>query len=168
MSSIRTLICLILVLFLVCSPIAYAKQVSVKTVKHGKKIVKIISKKHTVKKIHIKKASANTVKVSQKIASINIPLEASTQKALPVVNVRNGKLFVYSKHKELDVYLDEEIAGKTPLTLDKLSKGRHVVEAYMGPELYYRQYVDIEGAKPVVMEINGIKEIAAEDPSPVM
>lgn len=77
---------------------------------------------------------------------------------------KGAEIFVYSKHSEVDVYIDEDMAGKTPAVLAGVTKGRHLVEVFNGAELLYRQYIVLKNGEKIIIDINGDKKIAEEDP----
>lgn len=74
-----------------------------------------------------------------------------------------GEIFICSKHKDVDVYVDEDKVGKTPVILTTLPKGRHLVEIYDSSELVYRQYITVKNGERILINIDGEKNIAGED-----
>ncbi|MCX5749894.1 MAG: hypothetical protein NTZ10_06620 [Candidatus Saganbacteria bacterium] len=107
-----------------------------------------------LKKVKIKKARKIGTNKKQTI-------KVKKRSVLPQKD--SGAIFVTS-HKVLDIYIDEDIIGKAPLTVEAVRPGRHLVEAYSGRDIVFRKYVDVKKTDTVVIEINGKKDVAEEDP----
>ena len=72
-----------------------------------------------------------------------------------------GKAFIYSKQNDYDIYIDEELIGKTPVLVDSIKYGKHVVEAYAGNELVFRKTIAVKDISMVIIGIKNSKEVAS-------
>lgn len=97
-------------------------------------------------------------------AYYRVPSKVEVNSTVSFDKKKGAEIFVYSKHSEVDVYIDEEIAGKTPAVLTVVTKGKHLVEVFNGAELLYRQYIVLKNGEKIIIDINGDKKIAEEDP----
>jgi len=75
-----------------------------------------------------------------------------------------GRVVVYSSDPSLKIFFDEDPVGKCPVVIERVNRGRHMVEAYNGQELVFRKYIVIGAKQKLVVKIRGDKEIAKEDP----
>jgi|GEM_PF-4036323 len=146
----RILITLILTVFAlsVFMPFVSADAAPKKTqVRHRKKIV------------HIKKAKALRLAPSkvERLAQGKIEKKTEWRKAV------TGSVHITSQ-ATADIYFDNDIIGKAPVSVEGVIPGRHIVEAYTGKDLIYRKYIVVKPLSAVAVEINGEKEIAEEDP----
>ncbi len=87
--------------------------------------------------------------------------------AVPDVDPQRSVIRIISGIGKLDVYVDDDIVGKTPVKVSSIKNGKHLVEAYSGTKLMYRNYVVVNGSQ-VRIDVNGRNEICEEDPAFVM
>lgn len=80
-----------------------------------------------------------------------------------VASQSSSAVFICSKFKDVDIYIDEDNAGRTPAVFANLAKGKHLIEAYNGEELIYRQYMIVKSGEKIIINISGEKNIAEED-----
>lgn len=135
------------------------KMVHVKKIKAKNYRSKVkVRKQRAVKKRPVVKAQKKTaISKEQKKTSGTAVLKTVLPKEVGSVNV--------TSHKSVVVYFDDEVIGCAPILIDGVRPGRHLVEAYIGSELYFRQYVDVKPLNASMIEINGKKDIAEEDPN---
>ena len=141
MKTLKTLILLIFVLS-VFSPFLPSDAAAKKAhVKQGKRIV------------HVKKTKAKAKAKDKEKAE----RKTEWRKSL------SGSVYVTS-HRAADIYFDNDIIGKAPISVENVKPGKHLVEAYIGNELIFRRYVEVKTLTGETVEINGKKDVAEEDP----
>ena len=100
---------------------------------------------------------------SKKISAVKNIKKQVVHKAKKQATTAPSQLYVFSSHKEADIYIDEDFFGKAPVNIKNAKPGRHLVEAYAGQDLLFRQYVTVVEGIPSVIEINGKKQVSDEE-----
>lgn len=93
----------------------------------------------------------------------NITAVKNTKKQICHKTAAPSQLYVLSSYKEAEVYIDEDLMGKAPINIKNAKPGKYLVEAYIGKELLFRQYIIVKPGIPSVVEINGNKQVAEEE-----
>ena len=115
------------------------------------------SKPHKGKKISAVKKAKKTVVPKKK------PAAKRSQKQVYLKSTAPSQIYILSASKEAEIYIDEDSFGKAPVNIKDAKPGKHLVEAYVGKELLFRQYVIVEPGAASVVEIRGKKQVADEE-----
>jgi hypothetical protein len=79
-------------------------------------------------------------------------VSATTQAALsPALAADTGSVSVSSAPADASVYLDSALKGKTPVTLDGVAPGNHVVEVRLDSYQSYSQNVEVKAGETAVV-----------------
>ncbi len=137
-----------------------SKVVKKKAVKKARK--NTIKKKRAAKKVRsrsVKKSynaktskfRATTIKKKTKKRAAQ---RSSKQYAPAAVQPSRGSITIDSKNGQVDVYLNDEFAGRSPIVLKDLSPQKHLVEGYTGYGRVFRKEVDLSTSGNVEYSID--------------